>query len=134
MTNKGLPGNRQPVIRVIPHQQDTNTAGDIFGGWIMSHVDVAGGIVAARRARGRVVTVAVNAFQFKKPVFVGDIVSFYARVLGVGNTSITVDVEVFAERGWEDAEHSGEVINVTEATLTYVAIGKDRRPRPVSTA
>jgi acyl-CoA thioesterase YciA len=106
---------------------DVNMNGDIFGGYIMSQVDIAGGIVAMRRARGRVATVAVNAFTFKQPVFVGDLLSFYADVVRVGRTSITVDVQVFAQRRPEDAH----VVKVTEATLTYVATGEDRRPRPV---
>ena len=131
MSSKKLPADRQPAIRVVPYPKDTNTNGDIFGGWIMSQVDVAGSIAAARRAKGRVVTVAVNAFQFKQPVFVGDLISCYAEVIRVGRSSITVDVEVYAERGIQDAEHIGEVIRVTEATLTYVAIGNDRRPRLV---
>lgn len=126
-----LPTDEQPVIRVVPFPKDTNPAGDIFGGWIMSHVDVAGSITASKRARGRVVTVAVNAFQFKKPVFVGDLVSFYARILKVGNSSISVDVEVFVERGWREGDHIGECIRVTEATLTYVAIDEHRQPRTV---
>ncbi|MEE8266798.1 MAG: hotdog domain-containing protein [Acidiferrobacterales bacterium] len=106
---------------------DTNSVGDIFGGWIMSHVDVAGAIAAARRARGRVVTVAVNALAFKKPVLVGDIVSFYAEVERVGRTSITVKVDVYAERRLE----AKECEQVTEATLTYVAMDDNRRPRIV---
>lgn len=122
---------RQPVLRVVPRPRDTNTAGDIFGGWIMSHVDMAGAVAAARRARGRVVTIAVNEFQFKKPVFVGDVVSFYASVSKVGTTSITVDVEVFAERGLEDAGKYGKRVKVTEALLTYVALDDDRKPRAV---
>ena len=125
-----LPKDLQPVLRVMPRQRDTNTAGDIFGGWIMSHVDIAGAIIAARRARGRVVTVAVNAFQFKKPVFTGDIVSFYAEITKVGNTSITVDVTVYAERGW-NSDNMGECAKVTEALLTYVAIDENRKPVPV---
>jgi acyl-CoA thioesterase YciA len=117
----------EPAIRVLAMPADTNPAGDIFGGWIMSQVDIAGSIVAFRRASGRVVTVAVNSFQFHQPVFVGDLVSCYAQVVRVGRTSLTVDVQVFAERN----RGGGERIKVTEATLTYVAIGPDRRPRPV---
>ena len=109
---------------------DTNAAGDIFGGWIMSHVDVAGAIVASRRANGRIVTVAVNAFQFKKPVFVSDVVSFYATVVRTGTTSITVDVKVYAERGWHSA-NPGDCVMVTEATLTYVAIDAAGAKRPL---
>ena len=105
---------------------DTNAHGTIFGGWVMSQVDIAGSIPAWQRAEGPVVTVAVNSFVFKEPVFVGDIVSFYARVLKVGRTSITVDVEVFAQRG-----RSREAVKVTEAQLTYVAVDERRQPRPV---
>src|SRR5260221_14261341 len=93
-----LPRDRDPTLRVVPMPSDANYVGDIFGGWIMSQVDVAGSIPAIRRARGRVATVAVNSFVFKKPVLIGDLVSFYAREVRVGNTSITVDVEVYAER------------------------------------
>ena len=118
-----------PTLRVVPMPADTNVAGDIFGGWILSQIDIAGSVVAHRRARCRVITVAVNAVQFHKPVFVGDLVSFYARVARVGTTSITVDVTVYAER-FRDGRHA-ERVRVTEATLTYVAIGTDRRPRPV---
>jgi acyl-CoA thioesterase YciA len=109
---------------------DTNYAGDIFGGWIMSQVDIAGSIPALRRARGRIATVAVNSFVFKQPVFVGDLVSFYADIIKVGRTSITVDVTVYAQRG---VREGGEeiCIKVTEAVLTYVAIDNHRRPRVV---
>lgn len=124
-----LPAGRQPTLRVVPMPADTNRAGDIFGGWIMSQVDIAGSIAAHRRAGGRITTVAVNAFQFKKPVFVGDLVSCYAEVIRVGRTSLTVDVEVYAER--YDPEGAEECVKVTEATLTYVAIDKNRIPRSV---
>jgi acyl-CoA thioesterase YciA len=93
-----LPAGRSPVLRVVPMPADSNQHGDIFGGWIMAQVDIAGGVVAAIRARGRVATVAVNSFVFKEPVMIGDRVSFYADVIRVGRTSITVNVEVFAER------------------------------------
>src|SRR3954466_6091533 len=106
---------------------DANQNGDIFGGWIMAQVDIAGGAIAARVARGRVATVAVKEFVFKQPVQIGDLLSFYADVVRVGNTSITVSVEVFAERSPTDLV----VVKVTEATLTYVAIDRDGRPRPV---
>jgi len=88
----------QPVLRVMPMPADVNAAGDIFGGWLMAQVDIAGGVAAMRRARGRVATVAVNSFQFKQPISVGDLVSFYADIIRVGHTSITVDVAVFSER------------------------------------
>ncbi|OGA04399.1 MAG: acyl-CoA thioesterase [Betaproteobacteria bacterium RIFCSPLOWO2_02_FULL_64_12] len=106
---------------------DANHHGDIFGGWIMSQADIAGGIVAARHARGRVATVAVNSFTFKQPVFIGDVLSFYADIVRVGNTSITVNVEVYAQRNPEDIE----TVKVTEATLTFVATDGNRRPKPV---
>lgn len=120
----------QPILRTVPMPSDTNYAGDIFGGWIMSQVDIAGSIPAIRRARGRVATVAVNSFVFKQPVFVGDIVSFYANIVKIGRTSITVDVSVYAVRG---AREGGQeiCIKVTEAVLTYVAIDENRRPRVV---
>jgi len=125
--NVALPSG-DPTLRVVPMPADANQHGDIFGGWVMSQVDIAGGVVAARRARGRVATVAVNAFVFKQPVLVGDVVSFYAEIMRVGRTSITVDVQVYAQR------NPGEVIcvKVTEASLTYVAVGPDRRPRLLS--
>jgi len=122
-----LPENKEPVLRVVPMPADANQHGDIFGGWIMAQVDIAAGVLAARHARGRVVTVAVNEFQFKQPVFIGDVLSFYCEIVRVGTTSITVNVEVYAQRNPTDVE----TVKVTEATLTYVATGPDRRPRPV---
>jgi len=122
-----LPSGKDPVLRVVPMPADANHHGDIFGGWIMAQVDLAGGIIAARCARGRVATVAVNSFTFKQPVFIGDVLSFYAEIVRVGNTSITVNVEVYAQRNPEDIE----TVKVTEATLTFVATDADRRPRPV---
>jgi acyl-CoA thioesterase YciA len=124
MNDNCLPQDRHATLRVVPMPADTNSVGDIFGGWIVSHVDVAGAIAAARRARGRVVTVAVNALTFKKPVMVGDVVSFYAEVIRVGRTSITTKVDVYAERRLQ----AHECVKVTEAELTYVAIDQDRRP------
>jgi acyl-CoA thioesterase YciA len=118
---------RQPALRMMPMPADLNPAGDVFGGWIMSMVDIAGGIAARRRTRSRVVTVAVNSFAFKQPVSVGDLVSFYAEVVAVGRTSVTVDVEVFIER---DPEHPVE-LKVTEARLTYVALDEAGNKRPV---
>jgi len=116
-----------PVLRIVPMPADTNAHGTIFGGWVMSQVDIAGSIPAWERAQGPVVTVAVNSFIFKEPVFVGDLVSFYARVLKVGRTSITVDVEVFAQRKREGRA----AVKVTEAQLTYVAVDERRQPRAV---
>lgn len=123
----GLPPGKMPTLRVMPTPSDANIYGDVFGGWIMAQVDIAGSLPAARRANGRVATVAVNSFIFKSPVFVGDLLSFYVDIVKVGRTSITVEVEVYAER---NRLHS-QVVKVTEATLTYVATGADRRPRPV---
>ncbi|MDR3212425.1 MAG: acyl-CoA thioesterase [Azoarcus sp.] len=111
---------RQLALRVVPLPADLNPAGDIFGGWIMSMVDIAGSVAARRRTRSRVATVAVNSFVFKQPVSVGDLVSFYAQVVTVGRTSITVDVEVFVERDPENTV----ALKVTEATLTYVALDR----------
>ena len=122
-----LPPGREPTLRVVPMPSDANYTGDIFGGWIMSQVDIAGSIPAIELAKGRVATVAVNSFVFKQPVMIGDVVSFYARVVRVGRTSITVDVEVYARR-----RALLEVVKVTEATLTYVAVDEQRRPRPVN--
>ena len=122
-----LPPGKDPTLRVVPMPADANPSGDIFGGWIMAQVDIAGSIPAVRRAKGRVATVAVNSFVFKKPVLVGDVVSFYAGVVRVGRTSITVTVEVYAQR----RPHAEEVVKVTEATLTYVAVDDQRNPRVV---
>jgi acyl-CoA thioesterase YciA len=116
-----------PYLRVMPMPADANIHGDVFGGWIMAQVDIAGSLPAVRRANGRVATLAVNSFLFKQPVFVGDLLSFYATIVKTGTTSITVNVEVFAERNRLQAE----TVKVTEATLTYVATGDDRKPRPL---
>lgn len=118
---------KPPALRVVPQPSDANVHGDVFGGWIMAQVDIAGSIPASRRANGRVATVAVNSFLFKQPVFVGDLLSFYAEIVKTGNTSVTVEVEVYAQR----MRLQDEVVKVTEATLTYVATGNDRRPRPL---
>jgi acyl-CoA thioesterase YciA len=125
-----LPEGKEPVLRVVPMPADVNVHGDVFGGWIMAQVDLAGGVAAMQRARGRVATVAVNAFQFKQPVYMGDLLSFYADVVRVGNTSLTIKVEVYAQRSPVDVE----VVKVTEATLTYVATDENRRPRTVPPA
>ena len=122
-----LPEGKQPALRVVPMPADSNQNGDIFGGWIMSQVDVAGGVLAGRIARGRVATVAVNSFVFKHPVQIGDVISCYADVVKVGNTSVTIDVQVYAERRPSDPT----TVKVTEATLTYVAIDAQGRPRPI---
>jgi acyl-CoA thioesterase YciA len=122
-----LPEGKQPALRVVPMPADANQNGDIFGGWIMAQVDIAGGMFAGRIARGRVATVAVKEFVFKQPVQIGDLLSFYAECVRIGTTSITVKVEVYAERRPTDPH----VVKVTEATLTYVAIDASGRPRPV---
>ena len=114
-----------PTLRVMPMPSDANVHGDVFGGWIMAQVDIAGALPAVRRANGRVGTVAVNSFVFKQPVFVGDLLSFYAKIVKTGTTSITVNVEVYAERN----RMLADVVKVTEATLTYVATDDNRRPR-----
>lgn len=116
-----------PTLRVMPMPSDANIHGDVFGGWIMAQVDIAGSLPAVKRANGRVATIAVNSFLFKNPVLVGDLLSFYAKVVKVGTTSVTVFVEVFAERNRLDSE----VVKVTEATLTYVATDNNRKPRPL---
>ena len=122
-----LPADKELVLRVLPMPADSNANGDIFGGWIMAQVDLAGSVLPARIAKGRITTVAVNQFIFKQPVSIGDLLSFYATVERVGNTSITVRVEVYAERNPADVQ----VVKVTEANLTYVAIDRDGRPRPL---
>ncbi|RDE50792.1 MAG: acyl-CoA thioesterase [Candidatus Accumulibacter meliphilus] len=112
--------DKQPILRMMPMPADVNPQGDVFGGWIMAQVDVAGAIPAMHRARGRVATVAVNSFLFKQPVSVGDVVSFFAEVIESGRTSIKVRVEVYAERN----PTQPITVKVTEAVLTYVAINQ----------
>ncbi|MGR4872098.1 acyl-CoA thioesterase [Variovorax sp. LARHSF232] len=124
---KSLPADMELVLKVIPMPADCNANGDIFGGWVMAQVDLAGSVIPARYAKGRQATVAVNEFVFKQPVRLGDILSFYSSLVRVGRTSITVKVEVFAER----FKAQGEYIKVTEATLTYVAIDENGRPRAI---
>jgi acyl-CoA thioesterase YciA len=119
--------SRPPALRVMPMPADLNQNGDVFGGWVMAQVDVAGAIPAMRRARGRVATVSVNSFLFKQPVSVGDIVSLYADIVRIGKTSITVNVEVYAERNYSDPI----TVKVTEAQLTYVAIDSAGKKRDV---
>jgi acyl-CoA thioesterase YciA len=116
----------EPAIRTVAMPADANAHGDIFGGWVLSQMDLAGGGVAAQRAGGRVATVAVTAMTFHLPVLVGDEVSCYGRVVRVGRSSIAVHVEVWVRRDVTDRR-----IKVTEGLFTYVAIGTDRRPRPV---
>ncbi|HEX4509355.1 MAG TPA: acyl-CoA thioesterase [Burkholderiaceae bacterium] len=125
-----LPTDKELVLRVLPLPADANINGDIFGGWIMAQVDLAGSVLPTRLARGRVATVAVNQFIFKQPVSVGDLLSFYATVERIGNTSITIRMEVYAERNPADVQ----VVKVTEASLTYVAIDREGRPRQIPKA
>ena len=126
----GLPAHRHAELRVVAMPSDANPNGDIFGGWIMSHVDMAGGIAAMRQAHGRVATVAVSSFVIKQSVSVGDLVSFYARVIRTGTTSITVNVVAFSQP-WADLRR---VVKVTEAELTYVAIDAEGNKRQVDAA
>lgn len=121
------PIDQEPALRVIPMPKDSNAAGDVFGGWIMSQVDLAGSVVASAHAHGRVVTVAVNSFTFQEPVFVGDLCSFYSKLEKVGRSSMQVYVEVFAQRRTQP----DTVVKVTEAYLTYVAVDEHRKPRAV---
>jgi len=126
MTEVCLPKDRLPVLRVPARPLDQNPGGSIFGGWIMSNVDIAGSIPALVRAKGAVVTRAVESFEFKKPVFVGDLISCYADIVSEGKTSMKVRVEVYAER-----MDKGEItcVQVTEAILVYVAIDEHQKPR-----
>jgi len=127
MTNKNitLPKDKIPVIRVAAMPRDTNAGGSIFGGWIMSQIDIAASIPAQERAKGRVVTVGVNSLEFHEPVYVGDLISCYADIIKTGHTSITIKVEVYAERN----PACKETVKVTEAELTYVALDKNGKPR-----
>lgn len=130
MTNSinQFPEDRQPILRVTTRPNDANPTGDIFGGWLMSQIDLAGAIVASERAKGHVVTVAVKELQFIQPIYVADLVSFFAEVVKVGNTSLTVDVHVFSQR-LRKGEY--EVVKVADATLIYVAVAEPGKPRPV---
>ena len=122
-----LPTDKELVLKVIPMPADCNANGDIFGGWVMAQVDLAGAVIPARHVQGRMATVAVNEFVFKQPVRVGDILSFFGCLKRIGRTSISVDVEVYAERFGAQ----GHYVKVTEAVLTYVAIDDSGKPRPI---
>jgi acyl-CoA thioesterase YciA len=126
-TVKSLPDDAELVLKVIPMPADCNQSGDIFGGWVMAQVDLAGAVLPARYVNGRIATVAVNEFIFKQPVQVGDILSFFSSITRVGNTSITVKVEVFAER----FSMQGVYLKVTEANVTYVAIDSNGKPKQI---
>jgi acyl-CoA thioesterase YciA len=123
-----FPSDRQPTIRVLAMPADTNPSGHIFGGWIMAQMDIAGGLVASDQAGGRVATVAATSMEFHKPVFVGDLVSCFAEIIKIGHTSITTQIEVFAQR--RRHEHV-QCVKVTEAVLVYVALNDQGVPRPV---
>jgi len=123
------PPEEVPAIRTIAMPADTNPAGDIFGGWLMSQMDLAAGNVAARRARGRCVTISVEGMQFLRPVFVGDEVSLYARIVRTGRTSMAISVEAWRRRREDEEAHK-----VTAATFTFVAVGDDHRPVPLPEA
>jgi acyl-CoA thioesterase YciA len=125
-----LPDGSELVMRVMPMPADANANGDVFGGWIMAQVDLAGAVLPSRIARGRIATVAVNQFIFKQAVSIGDLLSLYSRVDRIGTTSVTVHVEVYAERNPANLQ----VVKVTEANLTYVAIDRDGRPRKLPAA
>ena len=116
-----------PTIRVTAMPSDANPYGDIFGGWLMGQMDLAAGSVASRHARGRAVTIACDAMKFHAPVLVGDEVSVYGRLVAVGNTSMTVEVEA-----WRRARHTEEAYKVTQARFIFVATDADRKPRPVA--
>jgi acyl-CoA thioesterase YciA len=122
-----LPTHKELVLKVIPMPADCNANGDIFGGWVMAQVDLAGSVLPARVVRGRMATVAVNEFIFKQPVRVGDILSFFSEITRIGNTSVTVKVEVYAER----FRSQGSYVKVTEASVTYVAIDDNGKPMAV---
>ena len=122
-----LPTNQQPSIRVLAMPADTNSAGDIFGGWLMSQIDIAGSVLGTRTTNGRVVTVAVNNFQFIKPVFVGDLVSIFTEVSRIGTTSLDISIVAYAERKRQQVECN----RVASAVFTYVALDNDRKPKVI---
>lgn len=122
-----IPKDKQPALRVIAMPSDMNHTGDIFGGWVMAQVDLAGSVEAVRVARGRVATVAVHEFVFKKPVYTGDLISCYADLEKIGNTSVTIKVTVYAQR----SKDFGECVKVTEARVVYVALDGEGRPRVI---
>jgi acyl-CoA thioesterase YciA len=124
--NRGKDDRGEPAVRTLAMPADTNPAGDIFGGWVLAQMDLAAGIVAHLRARSRVATAALDGMSFHRPVYVGDLVSCYAKVTKIGRTSMTVQVDTYARRG-----RTGEEVKVTEGRFTLVAIDEQGRPRPV---
>jgi acyl-CoA thioesterase YciA len=127
MTEETEGPNGELSLRTLAMPADTNPSGDIFGGWLLAQMDIAGGLAAKQRARGRTVTIAVNSMTFHKPVFVGDVACCYTDVERVGRTSIDIRVQVWVIRG----AHSGERVKVTEGLFTYVAVDEERQPRPI---
>ncbi len=126
MSEVQAPPGGEPALRTLAMPADANPNGDIFGGWVLSQMDLAGAVPAVERAKGRVATVAVDAMRFHRPVFIGDLVSCYAEVRRVGTTSITVEVQTWAKRS-----RQGEALRVTEGIFVYVAIDEEGRPRAV---
>lgn len=124
MTLLDIPPETEPTVRTVPMPSDANANGDIFGGWVLSQMDIAGGVLASDRAQGRVVTIAIEAMRFHKPIAVGDIVSLYGKIVKIGRTSVTVHLETWARRN-----SSGKEVKVTEGTFVYVAIATDGKPR-----
>lgn len=124
MTLLDISQKTEPTVRTVPMPSDANANGDIFGGWVLSQMDIAGGVLASDRAQGRVVTIAIEAMRFHKPIAVGDVVSLYAKIIKVGRTSITVHLETLARRN-----SSAQEVKVTEGTFVYVAISRDGKPR-----
>ncbi len=124
MTLLDIPPETEPTVRTVPMPSDANANGDIFGGWVLSQMDIAGGVLASDRAQGRVVTIAIEAMRFHKPIAVGDIVSLYGKIVEIGRTSVTVHLETWARRN-----SSGKEVKVTEGTFVYVAIATDGKPR-----
>ena len=124
MTLLDIPPETEPTVRTVPMPSDANANGDIFGGWVLSQMDIAGGVLASDRAQGRVVTIAIEAMRFHKPIAVGDIDSLYGKIVEIGRTSVTVHLETWARRN-----SSGKEVKVTEGTFVYVAIATDGKPR-----
>ena len=124
--------NQEPVLRISPRPADLNLNGNIFGGWVLSQMDIAGGITAAKRARGPVATVAIEAMKFLRPLHIGDLVSCYAKIVKVGTTSITVKIDVTAIRASERETRDDREVKVTEGFFIFVALDDKGRPRPVA--
>jgi acyl-CoA thioesterase YciA len=119
----------EPILRVVPRPGDINSNGHIFGGWVLSQMDIAAGIIASREAKGPVATVAIDAMEFIAPILLHDVISVYARVERIGHTSIAIRIEVVASR-----ERGTQEVKVTEGLFTFVALNDEHRPRPVRPA